>query len=407
MRETNFKQTDVGEIPVDWCQISLGDVGEVKMCKRVMKYQTSERGDIPFYKIGTFGKQADAYISQELYQAFRERYNYPNKGDILLSAAGTIGRTVVFDGKPSYFQDSNIVWIANDEKLLSNALLYFIYKRLSWVTESGTIPRIYNGIVRSIMFPIPRSKHEQARIAAALSSIDNLISSLTKLIEKKQNVKTATMQQLLSGKKRLDGFTEPWIETEIGKLGRSYSGLSGKSANDFGHGTAKYITFLNVLNNPKIDSSIFEKVDIHEGESQNKVNKGDLLFNTSSETPEEVGICSAMLEDIDDLYLNSFCFGFRPNEDLDPLFMSYWFRGIEGRNLMTTLAQGSTRYNLSKDNMMKSITKIPSKAEQVAIATILDDIDVEIHTIKQKRAKYEAIKKGMMQELLTGRIRLV
>ena len=87
MRENNFKQTDVGKIPVDWCQISLGDIGEVKMCKRVMKYQTSERGDIPFYKIGTFGKQADAYISTELFQYYRDKYNYPNKGDILLSAA--------------------------------------------------------------------------------------------------------------------------------------------------------------------------------------------------------------------------------------------------------------------------------------------------------------------------------
>lgn len=124
MRETKFKKTDIGLYPVDWQAISLGDVGEVRMCKRILKYQTNDTGSIPFYKIGTFGKQADAFISKELYESYKENYNYPKKGDILLSAAGTIGRTVVFDGKPSYFQDSNIVWIDNDETLLSNELSY-------------------------------------------------------------------------------------------------------------------------------------------------------------------------------------------------------------------------------------------------------------------------------------------
>ena len=158
MIETKFKETEVGKIPEDWEAISLGEIGEVKMCKRIMKYQTSEHGEIPFYKIGTFGKTPDAYISKTLYELYKKNYSYPQKGDILLSAAGTIGRTVVFNGEPSYFQDSNIVWIDNNESIVSNGLLYYIYKTLSWVTESGTIPRIYNGIVRAIKFPIPFSK---------------------------------------------------------------------------------------------------------------------------------------------------------------------------------------------------------------------------------------------------------
>ena len=169
MIETKFKDTEVGKIPEDWDVVSLRDIGEVKMCKRVMKYQTSAKGEIPFYKIGTFGKAADAYIKYDLYKQFKEKFSYPQKGDILLSAAGTIGRTVVFDGTPSYFQDSNIVWINNNEQRLVNKLLYYIYSTLSWVTESGTIPRIYNSTVESIKFPIPSLKSEQRRIAEALS----------------------------------------------------------------------------------------------------------------------------------------------------------------------------------------------------------------------------------------------
>lgn len=115
-----MKQTEIGLIPEDWEVKSLGEIGEPCMCKRILKEQTSPTGDIPFYKIGTFGGIPDAYISRELFEQYKEQYNYPKKGTLLLSAAGTIGRVVVFDGKDSYFQDSNIVWIDNDETKVTN-----------------------------------------------------------------------------------------------------------------------------------------------------------------------------------------------------------------------------------------------------------------------------------------------
>ena len=124
----DFKMTELGPIPQDWDVKRLGDVGEPLMCKRVLKSQTSDSGDVPFYKIGTFGGEADSFISQELFDSFRRQYSYPKKGDVLISAAGTIGRSVVFDGKDAYFQDSNIVWIGNDETIVSNE--YFVYNWL-------------------------------------------------------------------------------------------------------------------------------------------------------------------------------------------------------------------------------------------------------------------------------------
>ena len=102
---------------------SLGDIGEVKMCKRIFNYQTKDNGDIPFYKIGTFGKEPDAFISRELFNEYRNKYSFPTVGSVLISAAGTIGRLVVFDGTDSYFQDSNIVWIENNNQVISNEYL--------------------------------------------------------------------------------------------------------------------------------------------------------------------------------------------------------------------------------------------------------------------------------------------
>ncbi len=133
----------------------IGDIGKISMCKRIMKSETSPTGDVPFYKIGTFGKQADAYISGQTFNRYKSEYPYPNKGDILISAAGTIGRTVVFDGRPSYFQDSNIVWVANDETLVLNKFLYYWYQTNPWrISTGGTISRLYNDNIAGAKVPI-------------------------------------------------------------------------------------------------------------------------------------------------------------------------------------------------------------------------------------------------------------
>ena len=159
--------------------IELGDVGPVRMCKRILKNQTASSGDIPFYKIGTFGKKPDAYISNELFQEYKQKYSYPKKGDILISASGTIGRTVIFDGENSYFQDSNIVWIDNDETLVLNKYLYHFYKIAKWgIAEGGTIQRLYNDNLKKVKISIPPLK-EQQRIVSILDKFEALTNSIT------------------------------------------------------------------------------------------------------------------------------------------------------------------------------------------------------------------------------------
>ena len=166
-----------GRTDVEWKK--LGEIGKVCMCKRIMKDQTSSSGDVPFYKIGTFGGDADAFISKELFEEYKNKYSYPNKGDILISAAGTIGRTVVFDGKASYFQDSNIVWLKHNESVVLNSFLRYCYTQSPWaISTGGTIARLYNDNILNAVIPVP-SISEQQRIVDILDRFDALTTDLS------------------------------------------------------------------------------------------------------------------------------------------------------------------------------------------------------------------------------------
>ncbi len=149
------------------------------MCKRIMKAETAPIGDVPFYKIGTFGKKPDAYISREKFEAYRKAYSFPKKGDILISAAGTIGRTVIYDGEDAYYQDSNIVWIDNDESTVLNRYLFYCYQLQPWaVSEGGTIARLYNDNISKARICVPPIE-EQKRIIAILDRFDTLCTDLS------------------------------------------------------------------------------------------------------------------------------------------------------------------------------------------------------------------------------------
>lgn len=397
-----YKNTEIGVIPEDWEVRKLGEIGDVKMCRRIFSFQTTKFGEVPFFKIGTFGNEPDAFISRQLFEDYKNKFSFPKKSDILISASGTIGRTVVYKGEDEYFQDSNIIWIENNERILLNKLLNYIFKTINFDTEGNTIKRLYNSNIKNTSFILPPLP-EQQKIAEVLNDTDALIQSLKKLIQKKKNLKQGAMQELLTPK-------EDWEVKRLGEIGKTIGGLRGKTKSDFDNGNGKYITFLNVMNNVVIDATILEKVFIKSGEKQNTFLYGDLFFNTSSETPEEVGMCAILLENIDNLYLNSFCFGYRLNNDfeLDGLFLSYIINSSIGRKIFESLAQGATRYNLSKTNFNNVELYVPkSKSEQTRIAQILSDMDVEIALLEKQLQKTENLKQGMMQELLTGKIRLV
>ncbi|MDY0211109.1 MAG: restriction endonuclease subunit S [Acholeplasma sp.] len=204
-------------------------------------------------------------------------------------------------------------------------------------------------------------------------------------------------------------YPKEWHKIKISDLGYFYSGLSGKKAEDFGKGNAYYITFLNVLKNNIVDFGILEKVRIDGFETQNEVKLNDLLFNTSSETPEEVGMCAAVTIDAKNVYLNSFCFGFRlfNKDEILPLYASYLFNSKYGRESVVFATQGSTRYNLSKRYFSKIELTIPPLSEQSEIVSVLIEIDNHIENLTNIIEKKTQIREGVLSELLSGKTRIL
>lgn len=208
----------------EWEKLSFADVGNVCMCKRVFKEETSDKGDIPFYKIGTFGGIPDAYITKELYNEYRTKFSYPEKGDILLSAAGTIGRIVEYDGESAYFQDSNIVWLSHD-KSITNKFLKVLYPTLKWGgIEGSTIQRLYNDIFLKTPFFKPTIS-EQQKIGSFFSNIDSLISLEQKKYDKLTQVKKSMLEKMFPKEGatvpeiRFANFTGEWEKKKLGNIG--------------------------------------------------------------------------------------------------------------------------------------------------------------------------------------------
>jgi type I restriction enzyme S subunit len=397
-------------IPRDWTVKSIGDLASFSGGSQPsLEYFSSiKRKDyIRLIQIRDYKTEKyTVYIPKKLGRKFCDetdvmigRYG-PPIFQILTGLSGAYNVALI-KATPKNIEKKYLYYILKQDKL-------FKYIELLSQRSSGQTGVDLKGL-KEYNIPFPTDIKEQKAIATALSDMDDLILSLEKLISKKKMIKDGAMEELLTGEKRLVGFNDKWSEYIIDKIGKSYGGLTGKKKEHFSNGNAFYIPFMNVMSNPIIDVTYLESVAIKEGEIQNRVKKGDLLFNTSSETPEEVGMCSVLKRDLDNLYLNSFCFGFRLNNlrEINPLFLSYLFRSKIGRTMMSSLAQGSTRYNLSKSNFNKLTIQLPKYNEQEAIADILSDMDNEIKKLEKKLDKYKNIKSGMMEELLTGKRRLV
>lgn len=302
-------------------------------------------------------------------------------------------------------------WVLRPQNVTSELLYILVnsreFMRIANISSGSKMPRADWNLVSSTSFAYPSNKKEQNAIGAYFHYLESLIQSTAKKIESLKQVKAASLQSMFpqegetTPRVRFKGFEGEWEKVLVGKLGKSYSGLSGKSKDDFGIGDARYITFLNVLTNAIIDTSILETVNVCEGEHQNEVKKGDLLFNTSSETPEEVGMCAVMDEGLANVFLNSFCFGFRVTDNnINSTFIAYLMRSHIGRGLMAILAQGATRYNLSKNSFCKAELLLPkAKKEQTAIADYFSSLDFQITLQIQRLEKLKQIKSACLDNM--------
>ncbi|NGT52284.1 restriction endonuclease subunit S [Clostridium perfringens] len=339
-----------------------------------------------------------------------ERINtYSFDGEAILTAGDGVGVGKVFHYVNCKFDYHQRVYKLSNFNKINGKFLYEIFsnnfkKEVAKYNAKTSVDSVRLEMISKMKIKIP-SLQEQEKIVNFLSKVDSIIEKQEKKVQYWNSYKKGMMQKIFSQKIRFkdeNGRDYPeWEEEKLGGIGQTYTGLSGKTKDDFGFGNGKYITYVNIFKNTKVDINMFDLVDIKKDEKQNKVLKGDILFTTSSETPNEVGMASVCDNNIENLYLNSFCFGFRLNskKDIDYIFIGYLLRSPSLRKKISILAQGSTRYNLSKSEFMKIKIQIPCLEEQTKIANFLSNIDNIIEKESKKLEELKQWKKGLLQQM--------
>jgi type I restriction enzyme S subunit len=392
---SGYKQTEIGVIPSDW---DTKEVLDFTSGVASGKSKTnSEFGDFPIYgSTGIIGHRA--------------RPDYSGEKILIARVGANAGAVNKVSGDYCVSDNTLMVTYRSDVDITFSyyQLLNFGLNKL--IFGSGQ-PLVTGGQIKKVVFPIPKSKSEQIAIAIALSDADELIEKLTKLIEKKKNIKQGAMQELLTGKRRLPGFSGKWIRKNLGELGEvTGSGVDKKTRPE--EVRVRLLNFLDVFHR----SFIYSKDLNHEVTARPdqlvkcSVKKGDIFFTPSSEMPFDIGISAIAMEDMPGVVHSYHVDRFRLFADWDLLFRAYIFQTKDFSDQTATHCEGSgKRYVLSLTAFRERLTVFypEDKEEQSAIARILFDMDAEIERLESQLSKYQNLKQGMMQTLLTGKIRLM
>lgn len=277
-----------------------------------------------------------------------------------------------------------------------------VKRSLSKKAQGKSVVHLYNSDIKNQKINYTRFE-EQEKIGDLFKKLDDLIEIQEGKVAKMRDYKKSMLQKMFPKKDehvpkfRFDDFDGEWKENKLSEIGDTYTSLSGKTAEDFGHGEAYYVTYMNVYKNSIADINDLGNIEIDN--KQNEVLNGDFFFTTSSETPEEVGLSSAWIYDKSNVYLNSFCFGFRPIINIDTSFFAYFFRSENFRRKVVMLAQGSTRFNISKKYMMKISVNYPSLEEQQKIGQFFKKLDTQIKNEEKLLDSYKMMKKSLLQKM--------
>ena len=277
------------------------------------------------------------------------------------------------------------------------------HNQLLPIIQGTKVSSISKTSIKNTLIKCPIKTEEQNKIGKLFNKIDSLIVLHQRKLEKLGNIKKSMLEKMFPKDEnkvpeiRFKGFNDDWEQHKLGNLGYTYTGLSGKTKNDFGHGDGKFITYINVFSNTIADCNLVESVEIDK--KQNKVEYGDILFTTSSETPKEVGMSSVYLGNEDNIYLNSFCFGFKPTYKFDNYYIAYILRSVYVRKKIIPLAQGISRYNISKSKMMEIQINLPCMIEQKKIGEFFKQLDNDITLHQRKLEKLKNIKKACLEKM--------
>ena len=355
-------------------------------------------GDIPFIRSGEINSDKTEQFISEL-GLKNSSAKLVEVGDILYALYGATSGEVGICKLNGAINQAVLC-------IKSNENHYFLFSYLRDKKESITNTFLQGGqgnlsadIVKKIELYIPSIK-EQTKISSFLSKIDERITTQSKILLHLKSLIESLNDSLSEQKIRINSNSENWKKVRLRDLGYTFNGLSGKTKEDFGQGK-KYIQYKQIFDYSTIAIENCGYVMVSENENQNNVKYGDIFFTTSSETPDEIGMSSVLLEDVKDVYLNSFCFGFRLNsfEKMLPEFARFLFRSKVVRNEIKKLAQGSTRYNMSKTELLKLEILLPSIKEQKEISTFLGSLYQKIQTEKAILEQLEIQKKYLLQQM--------
>lgn len=333
-------------------------------------------------------------------------------GDVVTVHTGDIGTSAVITEKENgAIGFATINTRPNTEMVIPDFLsTYFntnAHKNYALKMSTGDGRSNYNlKDFNKVMIPLPNIE-EQQKIGGFFKSLDNTIALHQRQLDNYKALKKVMLQKIFDQELRFkdqEGNNYPdWEKIALNELGETYTGLSGKTKENFGKGKERFVTYMNVYSNPIADLAMTENVEIKDGENQNEVCYGDIFFTTSSETPEEVGMSSVWLSHESKVYLNSFCFGYRLSSRsegvISPDFLGFQLRAPHIRKKIIFLAQGSTRFNISKSKVMDIVVYMPTIEEQNKITAFLLNVDSRIkHTI-QSIQRLNMLKKALLQQM--------
>ncbi len=372
---TNTPELRFPEFNHDWSMLTLGDIGKVEMNKRIYKSQTSDDEEIPFYKISTFGKEPTTFISREIFEEYKEKFPYPNKGDILISASGSIGKTIEYNGEEAYFQDSNIVWL-NHNQQVSNKFLKQFYSIIDWKgIEGSTIKRLYNRHILNTIINLPLYE-EQEKIGTFFSKLDRQIELEEKKLELLEQQKRGYMQKIFAQELRFkyeNGNKYPdWKDIKLNSIADIKTG--NKNAQDSIE-NGNYVFFDRSVDIKYLNTFDFdEEAIIYPGEGSNflpRYFKGKYSLHQRAYSIYNIKVNPQYLYNYLELQNNH--------------FLKY--------------AVGSTVKSLRMIAFNKLIISSPVMDEQEKIGNFFNKIDnlIELQTNKIESLKQR--KKGLLQKM--------
>ena len=381
----------------DWEQRKLGELGTVQTCKRIFKEQTSEQGDIPFFKNGTIGLKPDSYISREVYEEFRRLYPYPEVGDTLISVVGSIGRTAEYTGKDEYFQDSNVVWLKTDGSI-NKKFLKVSYQVIKWLIEGSTVKHLYNDNILRSEIIMPSSQIEQAKIAEFFEALDHLITLHQRKYDETKTLKKYMLQKMFpqNGEKvpeiRFDGFTEDWEQRKLGEVFEQTSNLVNPKEDEI------------ELWSLTVEDGLTKKSDrynreflVKKDDNFKEVRPGDIVYNPMNMTLGAVGY-NGMAKSV---AVSGYYTTMVAKENYDTYYINTWLKSPQAIRLYRTYATGSLIEKQRVQFPTLSIIPVafPKYKEQTKIGSYFHSLDNLITLHQRKCNELKEIKKYMLQNM--------